>query len=151
MDGGFDLAVRNLLPGIEQNVQQGIKNAHHGVLPIGSAMSFSLDVNSSRHLVYAPTMRVPSNIQGTDNVYWAFRAALLEVKRLSHAYKMRATRAVRILTCPFGTASGGMTYASAAHQMRIALQHAGRTPEEIQFFQPWQAWQDHNELQMYKY
>ena len=56
-----------------------------------------------------------------------------------------------MLTCPFGTASGYMSYTGAAHQMRLALQHVMRSPEEIQFFQPYQAWNDHNELLSYKF
>ena len=65
----------------------------------------------------APTMRVPTNIHDTVNVYLAFRAALLAVRR----HNASSGDIIRCLLAPaFGTVVGGMSYARAARQMAAA-------------------------------
>ena len=68
-------------------------------------------------LVSAPTMRVPTAIAGTANVYLALRAALIAVLR----HNDETDTPIRSLLVPgFGTGVGKMPAERAAAQMRLA-------------------------------
>ncbi len=80
-DGGIDLALsRQVMPGIEPVVKKAVKifgktnRINRQYLPIGSSIIIDHDENTS--LVVAPTMLLPQDINGTDNVYWAVRSCL---------------------------------------------------------------------------
>jgi len=77
MDGGIDLAYRNFFGlGIQRRVQAVIGQRFGGEIPVGQAFIVPTDHKKIPRLVVAPTMKTPQNIQGTDNVYRATRAAL---------------------------------------------------------------------------
>jgi O-acetyl-ADP-ribose deacetylase (regulator of RNase III) len=83
MDGGIDLALsRDVFPGIEAEVKSqvrslGIENLlGRNYLPIGSSLILE---KGMKCLIVAPTMLLPQNITGTDNVYWATRAILYNI------------------------------------------------------------------------
>jgi O-acetyl-ADP-ribose deacetylase (regulator of RNase III) len=68
------------------------------------------------------------NIEGTDHVYLATWATILEVAR------MNATGHARIATLvlpAFGTGTGGVSYLEAGTQIRIAVEHYLKPPEHI--------------------
>jgi O-acetyl-ADP-ribose deacetylase (regulator of RNase III) len=68
-------------------------------------------------LVSAPTMRIPSDISATVNVYLAFRATLIAV--LTH--NARTKTQIRSLLVPgLGTGIGAVAPTAAARQMRLA-------------------------------
>lgn len=152
MDGGFDLAVRNRYPGAEPEIQSIIKQYYYGMLNVGQA--FVAFNNIGKAIAYAPTMRVPEPIVNTDNVYWAFRAALMatrawaETSQVRHPNgKPKTLSEVRILSSAFGTSAGHMSAVSAAHSMRLAFEHMRRTPEQVEQAHTWRgAYDDHAKI-----
>lgn len=118
MDGGLDLLIRNRLGGlVEENVQRAIQTNFLGELPIGSSLIVETSSEDWPHLGVAPTMRVPMNINGTLNVYYAFRSMLLTVMRYNETNSSPITSVV----CPgMGTGIGGLSERKAAQQMAFA-------------------------------
>lgn len=77
MGGGIDLVIRNLIPGIEKRVQLHIKHYKQGVLLVGEALKIETDYKQIPHLIYAPTMFLPTILpQGSENALIATIAAL---------------------------------------------------------------------------
>ena len=108
MGGGVDRAIDGYFSGAAQAaVQQVIQTEFYGELPVGSAVLVR-PTPGKPALIYAPTMRVPGNIQGSINAYLAMRAILVA------AIKGR----IQSLACPtLGTGVGGLTVEDAADQM----------------------------------
>ncbi|MGE3808286.1 MAG: macro domain-containing protein, partial [Gemmataceae bacterium] len=80
------------------------------------------------HLVHAPTMRVPGSIGGTDNVYRAAWAALLEVV----AHNAAGAERIETVAFPaFGTGFGGMAFDEAARQMAVAYRNLLQPPHRL--------------------
>lgn len=149
MDGGFDQAVRDLYPGSEAQVQSSIRTFHHGLLPIGTSLDISLKHSIAetwiwtKRLMYAPTMRVPQAIDGTDNVYWAFRAALVESLRWRNYF---GDRRLQILSPCFGTSAGKVPIEKAVGQIALAIEHVARkVPETAPTWRD--VWGDHKALE----
>jgi O-acetyl-ADP-ribose deacetylase (regulator of RNase III) len=113
MDGGIDLAYSHFFGWeLQDRLQETLRRDHAGELPVGRAAIVPTGHSDIPYLVSAPTMRVPSNIADTVNVYLAFRAALLAVK---------ATKEIRSLLSPaLGTGVGCMPIERAARQMYAA-------------------------------
>lgn len=146
MDGGVDLAVAMAFPGVERAVQNRIGDRWRGELPVGAAITVAIEHHGDsryRNVVYAPTMRVPADIRGTDNVYRAMWAALVETAWVNRATRSQAevwdeaTRAhiighsldrmppnpfrIETLAVPgLGTHTGRMSAPEAARQMSLA-------------------------------
>ena len=118
MSAGIDAAVvREFGRAIEGAVQLTILNTFLGEQPVGTA--FLLPTHDARvpMLCHAPTMRVPGDISGTDNVYRATRAALLAI----HHYNRAAEAPLASVVFPaFGAGFGGMTPDETARQMAVA-------------------------------
>jgi O-acetyl-ADP-ribose deacetylase (regulator of RNase III) len=153
MDGGFDLAVREYFPWVEQEIQNQIKQFYYGKLAVGQAISVMACCGPQLYkvLAYAPSMRVPESIVGTDNVYWSFRAALLSIRAGVETRILPPVEQLRILSPAFGTSAGMMTATNAAHQMRLAFEHATRSPEQVEYAHSWhQAWNDHNQIRSFR-
>lgn len=131
MDGGLDLAIRDVLGfGVQQAAQAVILERHHGEMPVGAAEVVASGHASWPYLVVAPTMRVPESVAQTLNPYLAFRAALLAVTRYNHEQPR-----IRSLRCPgLGTGIGHVEPERCAVQMRMAYLHA-RDPARIPSFQ----------------
>jgi O-acetyl-ADP-ribose deacetylase (regulator of RNase III) len=90
---------------------------HFGELPVGQAVVVPTGHESIPFLVSAPTMRVPSSISRTVNVYLAFRAALIAVI----AHNGADGPPIGSLLVPgLGTGVGDMPPARAARQMKLA-------------------------------
>jgi len=118
MDGGFDLLLRIRFPGVDVRVQREI-DRRGGLLPVGHAIMVETLDPDVPYLVSAPTMVVPSNIQGTNNVYLAMLASL----RAVHAFNEENDGAIETLAVPgLGTGVGKVQPHSAEAQMWEAPQ-----------------------------
>jgi len=114
-DGGLDLAIRDALGfAIQGRVQRAIIERHHGELPVGCAEIVETGDARWRHLVIAPTMRIPESVAQTMNAYLAFRAALLACTRASIG---------SLVCCGLATGIGQMEPQRCAVQMRLAYLH----------------------------
>ena len=118
MDGGIDLLYSRFFGWeIETKLQTLLLDQHYGELPVGQAVIIATGHKSIPFLVSAPTMRVPTSIGETANVYLAFRAALIAV--LEH--NASAAASIESLLVPgLGTGIGEVTPDRAARQMRLA-------------------------------
>ena len=119
MDGGVDLAITQFFGWeLMDRVQTRIIEEYLGEQPVGTSML--VETGHDRHpwLAHTPTMRVPLDIRGTDNVYVAMLAMLREVDR--HQRRGGAP-SIRTVACPgLGTATGRVPPMEAARQMRLA-------------------------------
>ncbi|MEM1416111.1 MAG: macro domain-containing protein [Myxococcota bacterium] len=124
MDGGVDLALRSVLgKNLEVAVQTAIAKERHGELPVGDALVVATGDARLRHLVVAPTMRVPSRVDETLNAYLAFRAALLVTRELAGEDEDFTLRC-----CGLGTGVGAMPARRCAVQMRAAYRKVFEDP-----------------------
>jgi O-acetyl-ADP-ribose deacetylase (regulator of RNase III) len=118
MDGGVDAAiVRFFGNSLMDRVQQRILDEYLGEQPVGT--SLIVESNHPKHpfVAHTPTMRVPMDISGTDNVYRAMWAMLLAVRN----HNRKAERRIGIVACPgLGTCTGRVPVAEAARQMALA-------------------------------
>jgi len=97
MDGGVDLAIiRFFGQALMTRVQQRILGDYLGEQPIGTSMIVPTDHARHPYLAHTPTMRIPMEIQHTDNVYLAMWAMLLAVRR----HNLGETRPIRTIACP---------------------------------------------------
>jgi O-acetyl-ADP-ribose deacetylase (regulator of RNase III) len=112
MDGGIDLAYSMYFGWqLQKDLQKDIQEAFDGELLVGQAHLVRTKDESIPYMISAPTMRVPLHIEGTVNVYLAFRAAL----RIAKQTYMES------ILCPgLGTAVGAMNPVIAASQMKLA-------------------------------
>ena len=106
MTGGIDRDIANKYPMVVQNVNNKINESHRldsggrKYIPVGSCEAVSLD-NKKKIMLIAPTMFLPKNIVGTNNVALAFVAILNKTKRLWH------TEREVLMACPcLGTGVG---------------------------------------------
>jgi len=121
MTGGIDKAFRDYFgEEVEHRTKQAIYDECLGELNVGSAIMIETDNSVYPFLVYAPTMRVPSVIKGTDSVYRAVWAALKEV--FNHNHQPHAVLQIEHLVIPgMGTGAGKMPFEKAAGQMLLAI------------------------------
>lgn len=124
MDGGVDLAIAKFFgPVLVAHVQQLILKEFAGEQPVGSSMLVATGHEQHRFLAHTPTMRVPKSISGTDNVYLAMRAMLIEVQR---------EPGIRTVACPgLGTLTGRVSARSAAAQMALAYDSVCNPPTDL--------------------
>jgi O-acetyl-ADP-ribose deacetylase (regulator of RNase III) len=129
MDAGFDLAVHKFFgPGVQERIQQRILSDFLGEQPVGTSILVPTGHDRCRWVAHSPTMRIPMNIEGTDHVYLAAWATILEVARMNASGHAR----IATLVLPaFGTGTGGMSFLEAGTQIRIAVEHYLRPPEHI--------------------
>lgn len=117
MDGGIDLGVRELMPGVQETLLSRL-HALGGFLPVGSTLPVPTGLDWCPILIYAPTMHVPEHVRGL-NAFLAFHAALVEARRLGLE---------NLMACGLATASGGFSHDACAKQMRLALDFMGLPP-----------------------
>ncbi len=129
MDGGVDEAIINYFGiGLQDRVQQRILEDYLGEQPVGTSMIVETDHPEHPFIAHTPTMRVPLRIVGTDQVYLAMWAMLLEVRR----HNLNAARPIRVIACPgLGTATGQVPSDLAAEQMALAYAHFLNPPARI--------------------
>ena len=131
MDGGIDLAIRNILgEDVEAKLQEEIAIHFHGELPVGSAILIDTHHEKWKFLVAAPTMRTPGNVRDTTNAYTAFRAALLAVGHFNMDTLGPKPKNVRsMVCCGLATGCGKMTYSRCAVQMKAAWDQINGSPQ----------------------
>jgi O-acetyl-ADP-ribose deacetylase (regulator of RNase III) len=119
MNGGVDGIVATHLSAytpdryIQADVKSRIAAEFAGELPVGHAVVVSTQHPRHRHLIYAPTMRVPADVGDTLNAYLAFRGALVAMQQAG----------IRAASAPlFCTSAGCMSVERAARQMRAAFE-----------------------------
>jgi len=115
MDGGFDYHIISHF-GIElmHRVQGYIIENYAGEQPVGT--SFIIETGNAKHkyLAHTPTMRTPQNINGTENVYYAMKALLLEIKKHDEIKS--------VLCSGLGTLAGRVPPEKAVKQMYLAYE-----------------------------
>lgn len=128
MDGGVDAAITAFFGDqLQKRVQARILREFFGEQPVGSALLVETASNEHPWLVHCPTMRVPMDIRGTDNVYSAFRAGLTLIRS-----KNASGVKIRTLACPgLGTGYGRMSPAESARQMRAAYDSHMVMPRDV--------------------
>jgi len=116
MDGGFDgVLIAKYGQGLMFDVQAAIRSRYAGMQPVGTCVMVNTGPPDYMHIAYAPTMRVPMDISGSDNVYMAMSAALVEAARHGN---------ISILAIPgLGTCTGRIPVEEAARQMELAYRH----------------------------
>lgn len=113
MQGGVDFYLNyHVLPDVEDLVREKIEKYYTDSVPIGT--SLMVQYSDNEYLICSPTMKTPSNIVGTDNVYRAFYSALGVAAKYPE---------IEYLVVPgMGTSCGGMTPEDAVEQMWQAYQ-----------------------------
>ena len=130
MDGGIDmLYTQHFGWGVQERLQEAIREDHHGELLVGAAAIVDTGDPDLPLLIAAPTMRVPTILRDSVNPYLAARAALLLVR---HGTFTRGTYAgeqiadfVDSLAFPgLGTGVGRVGPNTCARQVRAAIDAA---------------------------
>lgn len=121
MDGGVDLAITRFFGWeLMDRVQELVLRDYFGEQPVGTSMLVETGHPEHPWLAHTPTMRVPLDIRGTENVYSAMFAMLREIALHE---RRQATPVIRTVACPgLGTATGRVPPLEAARQMRTAWQ-----------------------------
>jgi O-acetyl-ADP-ribose deacetylase (regulator of RNase III) len=129
MESGLDYQVTQFFGrAIEEKVREAIRRHHGGELIVGAAQVLPTGHPKFRHLVAAPTMRVPEDVSSTVNCYLAYRGALLAVKAWNDAHP----GAIETLAVPgLATGNGSLAPRLCGKQMRAAYDHvmAGKVYE----------------------
>jgi O-acetyl-ADP-ribose deacetylase (regulator of RNase III) len=120
MDGGIDLAYSRFFGfELQEQLQTLLHEHHYGELPVGQAVVLPTGNSRLPFLISAPTMRVPSSISKSINVYLAFRAALVAAV----AHNGQSASSIVSLAVPgMGTGVGEVSPLRAARQMKIAYE-----------------------------
>lgn len=113
MDGGLDSLITQRFGKIVQNrVQDYLKDLPLGELLVGEAIIVPTDDPRIPYCISAPTMRVPTILKETANVYLATKAVFLLLKELG---------GIDIITMSgMGMGVGKVPYWACARQMRQA-------------------------------
>ena len=129
MDAGLDLAVvRFFGRHVMDEIQRRILGDYLGEQPVGTSFIVGTGHPAHPFVAHTPTMRVPMNIDRTDNVYLAAWATLLAVH---HHNRSDAPRIGSLVMPGFGTGTGGVDPLEASLQMRLACEHYLRPAERI--------------------
>ena len=129
MDAGFDLAVLKYFgPKLQDDIQETILRDYLGEQPVGTAFLTETQNPKNPWVAHVPTMRIPMNIEGTDNVYLAAWATLIAV----HKANVSVGAKISTLVFPaFGTGTGGVSHLEAGLQIRLAIEHYLKPPDYI--------------------
>ncbi len=129
MTAGIDAAVvRRFGDRLMQQVQHRIMDEFCGEQPVGTAFVVPTGDPSLPFVCHAPTMRVPSGIDGTDKVYAATWAALLAIQ----AHNRASAERIEVVALPaMGTGFGGVPFGEAARQMAAAYRHLLEPPHRL--------------------
>lgn len=129
MDAGIDLAIVKFFgKHVADEIQRRIKTEFLGEQPVGTSIIVGTGHPEHTFVAHTPTMRVPMNVSGTDNVYLETWATLLAV----HRHNEQESRKIRVLAMPgFGTSTGGVDLLEASLQMLFAFEHFFDPPEYL--------------------
>jgi O-acetyl-ADP-ribose deacetylase (regulator of RNase III) len=127
MDGGIDgLYMWHFGDDIQIRVRRQIFDRHHGEIIVGQADVVATENVRIPYLIFAPTMRVPMNLNETVNPYLAARAIFLLVKSgefTSGKYVGQKISAhINTIALPgLGTGVGKVNCETCAQQVRSAI------------------------------
>ncbi len=123
MDGGMDAAITNYFGDqLQERVQRRIIDEYYGEQPVGTSFIIKTHNDKIPYLAHSPTMRVPTDIRGTDNVYRATKATLIAAK----------SSGIKSIILPaFGAGVGLVHPQEVARQMHLAYKHVENPPESI--------------------
>ena len=129
MTAGIDAAVVGRFgDAIMTRVQQHILDHYYGEQPVGTAFIVPTGDPTLPYICHAPTMRVPSDISGTDKIYSATWAALLAILAHNRAAESR----IEVVALPaMGTGFGRVPFSEAARQMAAAYRHLLEPPHRL--------------------
>ena len=129
MSAGIDaVVVERFGTSLMERVQHHIMDRYFGEQPVGTAFILPTYDAHIPYVCHAPTMRVPSNIGGTDKVYIATWAALLEVQSFNQTIEKK----IEIVSMPaMGTGFGRVPFDEAARQMAAAWRHYLEPPHRL--------------------
>lgn len=146
MDGGLDLAILEYFGGhVQERLQKLIQTRHHGELLVGLAEVVDTDHDEIPYLIAAPTMRVPTILTETVNVYLATRAILTLVKFGTVPDGTPVKHIIETIAIPgLGTGTGKVPPDICAHQMQVAI--ADILLSQYQFPKSWQDAQKSHDL-----
>lgn len=141
MDGGVDGAITMYFGNqLMYRVQQTIIKEYHGEQPVGTSFiirgNAELNDGNNKYVAHTPTMRVPMNIRGTENVYQAMRAMLIEVHKFnervdSGEYPPEYNRINTVACTGLGTLCGEIPYRKAALDMAVGYEKYLNPPTHI--------------------
>ena len=115
MDGGFDLTVvRDFGAKVQETAQRVVQEQFSGQQPVGTSFLINVKHEDVKAIAHTPTMRVPSDVSKTENVYWAMWAALNAAKSGGHS---------AVLTPGLGCGYGKVPPALCAKLMATAFRH----------------------------
>lgn len=123
MNGGIDKVYMDMFPNIQRTVQNKIEaigletNMGKCYLPIGSAITVNTNDSICPFLMVVPTMFLPCDIRGTNNIFYSFTAILFIAKNnLDYT-----------IACPgLGTGVGMLLPKDAVDQMELAVNKVDR-------------------------
>ena len=129
MTAGIDAAViRRFGKSLMDRVQHRIMDEFRGEQPVGTAFVVETEDAKLPFIIYAPTMRVPGSISGTDKVYAATWAAFLAIA----AHNQIDGRKIETVVLPaMGTGFGGVPFTEAARQMAAAYRRYLDPPHRL--------------------
>lgn len=128
MDGGIDRVYSHHFGwGVQDRLQQAIRNYHHGELLVGNAEVVETDDANIPYLIAAPTMRVPTILKETVNPYLAARAIFLLIRHGTFRSGVLAGEPIRhgitsIAIPGLGTGVGRVDPDTCALQVRTAIE-----------------------------
>jgi len=124
MDGGLDLEISEYFGDhVQERLQKLIQTRHHGELLVGSAEVVDTDHDEIPYLIAAPTMRVPTVLTETVNVYLATRAILTLVKFGTVPDGTPVKHIIETIAIPdMGTEMGKVPPHICANQMKVAIE-----------------------------
>ncbi len=126
MDGGVDaLYTDHFGRGVQERLQQLVRERHHGELLVGAAEIVDTDDPSIPFVIAAPTMRVPMILRESVAPYLAARAALLLVEHGTFPSGAPVRDVIQNVAFPgLGTGVGRVGPNTCAHQVRAAIDEA---------------------------
>jgi O-acetyl-ADP-ribose deacetylase (regulator of RNase III) len=115
MGGGLDYIIAKCFPGLENRVRRWIDEKFFGEMPVGFSEAFYMLENyyPFSGVIYTPTMRAPTRIKNTENVYLATRATLRVLGKEPDLY---------LVMTGFGGGCGQVPPHQIAACMRLAIQ-----------------------------
>lgn len=132
MDGGVDLAIRNFFGmKVQYNVQKQIKKDFYGEQPVGTSIIVYTENEEYPFIAHTPTMRVPTDISKTTNVYEAMFAMLRAIANYNKIVMDKDLRINKVVCPGLGTAAGRMIPMEAARQMAVAYKNFKQPPTNL--------------------
>lgn len=116
MDGNLDCVISEYVGwDVQEKLQKYIKENHNGELLVGDCEVLETSHEMVKYVISAPTMRVPSIIKNTVNVYLASKAIFRALKKLK--------RVDTVTISGLGTGCGEVSFDICARQMHEAYKH----------------------------